>query len=278
MIKSELFPPVKTLKLVYNNPETVMDFPLEQMYKKEFVDAVEWISTPTCEGFGKDVQRRVRDLKKGECVIYVLDSADALVSEAAAERMEKILDGKKVDGTYGVEKAKFFSSEFFSHLCGITEGKDFTLIIISQVRENIGVSFGEKYRRTGGKALDFYTHAVVWLSTYEKMKRTFRSQEKIYGVRVRANCKRNKVFKPFRQADYVITFDFGIDDTWSLLDYLFGPKAKEYEWNDEKYKKEDLISFLEENPEELEKLKQIVEKDWLEIEAEIAPKRKDRWG
>lgn len=277
MIKSELYPETKVIKIIYNNVESVMDFPLVDMYGQEFVDNIEWIQTPTCEAFGKDFQKRVRDLKKTEGMLYVLDSVDSLTSEASAERMSNILDDKKASATYGMEKAKFFSADFFSHLCGAMEGKDVTLILISQVRENIGVSFGEKYHRTGGKALDFYTHQVVWLSTYEKMKKTFRSQERVYGVKVKANCKRNKTAKPFRQAEFSVLFDYGIDDLGSMIDYLYGPKVKTINWNGTEFKRNEFIEMIESDPANEDKLREMVEQDWAEIEAAVVPERKKRW-
>jgi recombination protein RecA len=276
-IKSELYPPVTKVIIVYNNVEGVMDFPIEEMYGKAFVEGVEWIQTPIAESFGKDYQKRVRNLKSGEFLLYVIDSIDALVPEAGAKRMDQILDDKKPDGSYGTEKPKFFSSEFFSHLCGIMEGKDATLICISQVREKIGISFGEKHYRTGGKALDFYTHQVCWLATTEKLKKTFRGQERVFGVKTKAKFKRSKVAKPFREADSSILFDYGLDDIGSMLDYLYGPKAKEYEWNAQKLKREEIVKLMEDHPENLELLQDRVEKDWLEIETAIQPERKKRW-
>jgi recombination protein RecA len=157
------------------------------------------------------------------------------------------------------------------------EGKDATLICISQVREKIGISFGEKHYRTGGKALDFYTHQVCWLATTEKLKKTFRGQERVFGVKTKAKFKRSKVAKPFREADSSILFDYGLDDIGSMLDYLYGPKAKEYEWNAQKLKREEIVKLMEDHPENLELLQDRVEKDWLEIETAIQPERKKRW-
>jgi hypothetical protein len=278
MIESKLYPETKTLKIVFNNVESVMDFPLVEMFGQKFMDAVEWVQIPTCEAFGKDVLKRIKSLKKTEALVYACDSLDALTSEAGAERMTQILDDKKPSSGYGMEKAKFFSTDFFTHLCSAMEDKDVTLLLVSQVRENIGVSFGEKYHRVGGKSLDFYTHMVVWLSTYEKMKKTFKGQERVFGVKVRANCKRNKTAKPFRQADFQILFDFGIDDVSSMLDFMFGPKCKEYEWKGEKYKKESIIKLFEEDESELLELQQTVESLWKEVEEATAPIRKKRWS
>ena len=276
-IKSELYPPVKNVQIVYNNVEGVMDFPLEEMYGTAFVEGVEWIQTDTCQAFGKDYQKRLRALKPGDFLLYVVDSLDATISEEAKARMAQTLDDKKPDASYGMEKAKFFSQEFFSHLCGAMEGKDATLICISQVRENIGVSFGEKYRRVGGKALDFFTHQVAWIATIEKLKKTFRGHERVFGVRGKATFKRNKVAKPFRIADFTVLFDYGVDDVGSMVDYLYGPKVKNIDWNGAEFKRQEFIEMIESDPVNEDKLRELVEKDWHEIEAAVVPDRKKRW-
>jgi len=277
-VKSKIYPDVQQINIVYNNSEGVLDFPIETMYGKAFNESVNWIQTPIAESFGRDFQQRLAALKKGEFMLYVVDSIDSLVSEAAAKRMSQVLSDKKVDGSYGVEKAKFFSSEFFNHLCGAMKGKDATLICVSQVRENIStISFGERYYRTGGKAFDFYSHQVCWLAVVEKLKKTFRGQERVYGVKTRARFKKSKVSKPFREADFTILFDYGLDNVSSLVDYYFGPKAKEIEWKNEKLKTQDFLQRLDNSPEDLELLKDLVEKDWLEIEEHVKPERKPRW-
>ena len=263
--KSRLFPKVKKVSIVYNNREGVMDFPLEQMYGEEFVQGIEWIQSSTCEEFGRDYQRRVNNLKDGDFLLYVIDSLDALDSSAGRKRVEKsIKTDKDIEGTYGMEKAKYFSSSFFSHLCDTMQGKDATLICISQVRDNINAGlFGEKHRRVGGKALDFYTHQVCWLAVREKLKKTVKKQERVFGVRVKARFKRNKTAKPFRDAEFDILFDYGIDNIGSIIKFL--------------NKDEDCISELEKEPEKLASIIEKLEEDWQIIENTVKPKRRERF-
>lgn len=278
-LPSKNFPKVTKLILVFNNIEGVMDFPVEEMYGQDFVDAVEWIQSETCEAFGRDYLRRVKALKSGECLMYAADSLDAMVAQAQLDRIEKSVDkDKEEDSSYGTEKAKYFSGGFFNSMCSYMENKDATIFCISQLRENIGVKFGEKYKRTGGKALDFYTHQVVWLREVEKLSRIFRTQKRVYGVRVHAKFKRSKVAKPFREAHFCILFDYGADDIGCCVDYLFGPKDKKIEWDGETYNRAELISMIENDKEQYEMLVDAVEKDWHEIEEEIKPKRKERFS
>ena len=263
--ESKLFSKPKKVMVVYNNREGVMDFPLEEMYGQEFVDGVEWIQSSTCEEFGRDYQRRVSNLKDGEFLLYVVDSLDSLDSSAGWKRTEKsVKTDKDIEGSYGMEKAKYFSSSFFSHLCNTMQGKDATLICISQVRDNINAGlFGEKHRRVGGKSLDFYTHQVCWLAVREKLKKTVKKQERVFGVRVKARFKRNKTAKPFRDAEFDILFDYGIDNIGSIIKFL--------------NKDEDCISELEKEPEKLASIIEKLEEDWQIIENTVKPKRRERF-
>jgi hypothetical protein len=77
----ETFSKVKKIYIVYNNVEGVMDFPIEEMYGDEFFNAVEWIQIPTVQAFGRDYTRRVKALKDGEFLLYIVDSLDAMASE-----------------------------------------------------------------------------------------------------------------------------------------------------------------------------------------------------
>ncbi len=215
------FPAVKSKQIVYNNAEGVMDFPLDKMYGKEFVDDVEWIRTETVEAFGRDVHRRVLNLKSGEALLYIEDSLDALVSEAGKKRAEDEAAGKKVGGTYGADKPKYLSSEFFNNLCNMASGKDVTILLVSQVRENLNAGlFGKKFYRAGGKALNFYTHQVVWLYQVDKLDQTYHKRKRVYGIKTRAKVERNKVAPPYREMDLPIIFDYGLDDVGAIADYL----------------------------------------------------------
>jgi recombination protein RecA len=273
-----LFDKVKKIIIVYNNVEGVMDFPIEEMYGEDFVKSIEWVRLDTAEKAGNDYLRRVKALKSGEYLLYVMDSLDAMVSEAGKERAEEAIKKDKIqDGSYSLEKQKYFSSTLFPRAVDYTEGKDSTLICISQVRENINAGlFGTKHYRVGGKALDFYTHQVAWLAKIGNLSREFKAKKKVYGIRIKAKLNRNKVAKPFREAEFDILFDYGVDDIGSMLTYLYGG-AKEILWNGQEMKRIDLIKFIEDDKTQYDSLINLIEKDWNEAEEKIKPKRKKRF-
>lgn len=272
-IKSKIFPNTKKVRIIYINRERVMDFPIEEMYGDDYVKAVEWeYDITTVEEFGRFFGRVALDYKDGESIIIVLDSWDSLNSEVGQERFKQAaLKNEAPDGSYKTEKAAYASKEFFNNACDLMSGKDITLIIISQTRTRIGITFGEKHYRSGGDALNFYTHQVPWLAEIEKLKKTFRGEQRVYGVRILARVKRNKVAKPFRQAESIILFDYGVDNISSMINYLWGPKSNKIEFDGYEFKNRDeFINYIESNDLE-DELSKICEDKWWAIEDAMVP-------
>lgn len=281
-VMSKSFPKVKNVEIVYNNVEGVMDLPIEKMYGKKFVDGVTWIQIGICEDFGRDYMKRLQNLKPGTFLLYICDSLDATVPRAVLQKTMKSIKNDKEEGeTFGAEKAKYFSNKFFDRICGMMSGKDSTLICISQVRERIGMTFGEKYKRVGGKALDFYTHLVLWLSEIKKLKKTYSGHTRVYGVRIRGRVKRSKVSKPFREADFTVLFDYGIDNLGTVIDYVYGQTCKAIKWNngkeDIKMSRNEFIEYLEKKPKAVKRLIRKMVSTWNKIEDKTSVKRKVRF-
>lgn len=173
------------------------------------------------------IDNSISEKTESEPILYILDSLDALSDEAE-------LDRKITDSSYGMAKQKKLG-ELFRRLINKMGKVNLTLIIISQVRANIGVTFGEKLSRSGGKAMDFYASICLWLTQVAKLKKTINGKERIYGVTIKSLCKKNKVSLPYRECQFPIIFGYGIDDFTSC-----------YEWATEGLNKEQLINFHEE--------------------------------
>jgi recombination protein RecA len=235
-----------------------------QIEKVDFGDPEKPITT--VEDFAKDFDKFLAlCLKEKLPGIYVVDSLDALSDEAEMER-------DVGEASYGMAKAKMLS-EFFRKKAREIEQSQVLLLVVSQVRENIGVTFGEKYRRAGGKALDFYASQIFWLSAVKPLKRTIAKIERTYGVMILAKVKKNKVGLQFREASFDFIFGFGVDDVGASIRWLNevghlegDVKPKEYiellgQMTDADYNKER------------QQLSKQVKQAWAEVETSFLPTR-----
>lgn len=286
--KSHNFPKVKKVRIVYDNVEGVMDFPVKKMYGSKFKKDVCWVRSTSAEKFGRNVAREIIDLKKGHFLLYIVDSLDSLVSEASKERFLDAAESDKDEkGAYkGAEKAAYFSQSFFGNLCNLIEDektgvkKDATVFIVSQVRTAIGVTFGKKQYRTGGKGMDFYTHQAAWIRKHKEIERKIKKQERVYGVTCEMKVERSKVAKPFRKSRFDIIFDYGLDNIRSMIRFLYGnPRSFKYNKNRSFNNIEDFILFIEQEGLEND-LARRCEERWEKVESDFLrplEKRKKRF-
>jgi recombination protein RecA len=234
-----------------------MGLPLD---KVEFGDPSKPVIT--VEEFARDLGAFVgKRLATNTPGIYVLDSLDALSDEAEMER-----DIGK--GSYGTQKAAKMS-ELFRTCARKIEQTRVLLLIVSQVRENINVAFGEKYRRSGGKALDFFASQFCWLTHMKTLKRTVKKVERAYGILVKAAIKKNKVGPPMRECQLEFHYGFGTEDLLTSLHWL--------EQVDRLPEKFSTVVYEKLSDSEYQKLTaeaaQEVKKVWADIESNFAPKR-----
>jgi len=273
------------LKWFYDDVEARFDYDTKKMYGFEILSEEDKKqSSDMLEDFELTFQEKIEGLKHDEYLIYVLDSLDALSSEAARERYKKrlkaIKDNTKQEGSFKLEKVKDFG-EFFRIRKKDIRDKNILFLVISQVRSNIGVTFGAKYYRTGGKALDHFASQIIWLAEAEKIGKTVRGLHKTLGITTKARITKNSVGKPFRDCLIDITFEkpYGIDDVATNIDYLYRLKTdsgkmnaaskRKLEWDGEEFTRDELICHIEEFNLEEELIKRVT-KDWDEVEEIIS--------
>lgn len=171
----------------------------------------------TVEDFFEDLHAIIAAHRNSNTpLLYILDSLDALSDR---EELKRDLD----KGSYGANKAKTMS-KLFRELIRDMANVNLTLMIISQVRANIGVTFGETTTRSGGRALDFYASQALYLSQIQQLHREYKINDstikRTVGIEVRGRVKKNKVGLPFREAQFMIRFGYGIDDVRASIDWL----------------------------------------------------------
>jgi recombination protein RecA len=220
----------------------------------------------TIEVVFRDMEKCIQiATKSGQPGLYIIDSLDALSS---TDEMKRDID----KGSYKTDKAKVMS-ELFRRLVRGLKQANILLIVISQIRDKIGVTFGDKKSRSGGKALDFYATHIFYLSNLGAIKKTIRGNSRQVGVRVRGKFKKNKVSVPFREAEFSIKFFYGIDDaeacvTW-LKDtgYITPKEAKKEITTLDKEFKQDFIAYKKHHL----ALSKEVKDCWNEVENEFLP-------
>jgi recombination protein RecA len=224
----------------------------------------------TVEKFYNDLDRFLKKLK-GNPGMYVLDSLDALSDEAELNRGFG-------EASYGTGKAKDMSQMFRLVTSRIEESR-VCLLIISQTRDRIGVTFGRKYTRSGGRALDFYASIILYLAHIKEISRTVEGVKRPVGVQVKAKCTKNKVGLPFRSCEFPIIFGYGIEDISAGLDWLAEHKRlglaglTEREYKDLK-KLALRTGFSDSEKAEIRKnVSTAVRKGWLEVEKSFLPKQ-----
>lgn len=208
----------------YDDGEDGYTFDTKKLYGFDIMNK-DTLKSKQIEYFDTNTRKFLKTkLKKGQIGLYVLDSLDGLSDEEKKERAEKRFKqaeaGKAVkdEGTYGTASAKFLSSEFFKDKTGEFANHKASLFIISQVREKINpLPFEKKLKRSGGKAMDFYAWAVIWLATVFKIKK----KDRAVGVLVKATLDKSKTPRPFRSCKFIFYFDYGVDDIGTSLNYLY---------------------------------------------------------
>lgn len=234
------------------------------------VDRVTFAETLlTVEDFYEDLLRHIEE-NKDKPSLYVLDSLDALSDRAEQDRA---ID----QGSYGANKPKKLG-ELFRRLTQKLEKSKVLLIIISQIRDKIGVTFGETKMRTGGRALDFYASQILWLTEIEKMKKAIEKVERVVGIRVKALCKKNKIGLPFRSCEFPVVFGYGVDDLTANVEWLIdvGKESKLAALGLSKAGYKVRINNLRnKGGEEAQtlrlELKQLVKEQWAEVETNFLP-------
>lgn len=213
---------------------------------------------------------RCLDSWKDRPGLYIIDSLDAL-SDAA--EMDRDFD----EGSFGGTKPKAIG-KLFRMLIERIEQQRVHFMVISQLRDKLGVTFGETKTRSGGKALDFYATHIMWLAEKGKLKKTVNGIERVVGVDVQAYVKKNKVGLPFRKADYSVLYGYGVDDLMAMAEWAYEVKRDElmkdlgFSKNGYKIRINNIRNKGGEEAREMRAaLRKLVRQEWAKIETDFLP-------
>lgn len=187
-------------------------------------------------------------VRSGAVEIVVVDSVAALVPKHE-------IDGAMGDATVGLQAR--LMSQALRKLAGVINKTNTTIIFINQLREKIGVMFGNPETTTGGRALKFFASMRIDVRKVESIK----SGDQILGSRTRAKIVKNKVAPPFKQAEFDIMYGQGISRSGDVLDCAVDAKVIEkagswysFEGSRIGQGRENVKKFLEDNPDVMDRV------------------------
>ena len=182
-------------------------------------------------------------VRSGAIDIVVVDSVAALVPKAE-------IDGDMGDSHVGLQAR--LMSQALRKLTAVISKSNCTVIFINQLREKVGIMFGNPETTTGGRALKFYSSVRLDVRRIESLKQS----GEVIGNRTRVKVVKNKIAPPFKEAEFDIMFGEGISMVGDLLDLAASVDIVNksgawyaYEGNKIGQGRENAKQFLKDNPE-----------------------------
>jgi recombination protein RecA len=208
----------------------------------------------------------------GQIDVLVVDSVAALVPKAE-------LDGEMGDSHMGLQAR--LMSQALRKLTGVVSRSRTCLIFINQIREKIGVMFGNPETTTGGRALKFYATVRLDIRRIAAIK----DGDSVIGNRTKVKVVKNKVAAPFREAEFDIIYGEGISKEGDLIDLGVAQNVVEKSGSWFSYKgerigqgRENARQFLKDNPDirqtidtELRKVLGLTKPEPMAAAAEVPP-------
>ena len=208
-------------------------------------------------------------VRSGAIDIVVIDSVAALVPKAE-------IDGEMGDSFVGLQAR--LMSQALRKLTGIVNKTNSTCIFINQLREKVGVMYGNPETTPGGRALKFYASVRIDIRRGEQLK----DGTTVVGNRTKAKIVKNKVAPPFRTAEFDILYGEGISKEGSLLDNavaldIIHKSGAWFSYGDQRIGqgRENTRKFLKDNPETAAEIDKLVRAELMGKNAPIVQSASD---
>jgi recombination protein RecA len=245
-----------------------------------FVDAEHALDAQYAQRLGVDLENLlVSQPDHGEQALEIVEvlirsaSVDVVVVDSVAALVPKAeIEGEMGDAQMGLQAR--LMSQALRKLTGVVSKSKTTLIFINQLREKIGVMFGNPETTTGGRALKFYASVRIDIRRIASIK----DGDQVIGGRTRVKVVKNKVAPPFREAEFDIMYGEGISREGDLLDLAVEKRIIEksgawFAYGGERLGqgRENVKQFLRENPATFKAIEDRVRRELgLTREAEVA--------
>ncbi|NMA94230.1 MAG: recombinase RecA [Clostridiales bacterium] len=233
--------------------------------KAAFIDAEHALDPIYARGIGVDIDELLVSqpdtgedaleicemlVRSGAISIVVIDSVAALVPKAE-------IQGDMGDSHVGLQAR--LMSQALRKLTGVINKTNTTVVFINQLREKVGIMFGNPEVTTGGRALKFYSTVRLDVRRIESIKKG----DEIVGNRTRVKVVKNKVAPPFKLTEFDIMYGKGISRSGDILDCAVSADLVEeigswYSYKGERIGqgRENVKSYLEEHPEIMDRLEE----------------------
>ena len=245
-----------------------------------FVDAEHALDAQYAQKLGVDLENLlVSQPDNGEQALEIVEvlirsaSVDVVVVDSVAALVPKAeIEGEMGEAQMGLQAR--LMSQALRKLTGVVSKSKTTLIFINQLREKIGVMFGNPETTTGGRALKFYASVRIDIRRIASIK----DGDQVIGGRTRVKVVKNKVAPPFREAEFDVMYGEGISREGDLLDLAVEKRIIEksgawFAYSGERLGqgRENVKQFLRDNPAMFKAIEERVRRELgLTREAEVA--------
>lgn len=190
--------------------------------------------------------------RSGAIDVIVVDSVAALVPQAE-------IDGAVGDAHVGLQAR--LMSQALRRLAGVLSKTNTVAIFINQLREKVGIMFGNPEITTGGRALKFYSSVRLDIRRIEAIK----SGTELVGSRTRVRVVKNKIAPPFKEAEFDIMYGKGISREGDILDVavnlgIINKSGSWFSYENEKLGqgRDNVKKYMAENPEFTQKIEEMI--------------------
>ena len=196
-----------------------------ELAKDGTVETIEGVYCSISRALEKNKKRNKGKLVGKHLHIMMVDSLDSFASGAIVKRGQdrvKADDKDKTfdEGSYLLDKQKYISTEMFPDLTPRLKDSGVFVIIVSQIREKMNVSFGNKIQPTGGKALSFYINLRTLVAESSKIWRTVGGKKYPVGSLLKIKMLKVRNAKPGRDCYSCFFPEVGLDNVFSNIVYL----------------------------------------------------------
>lgn len=228
-----------------------------------FIDAEHALDPGYAKNLGVDVENLI--ISQPDTGEQALEITEALVRSNAVDliiidSVAALVPKAEIDGDMGAAQIGLqarLMSQALRKLTGAINKSKCTVVFINQLREKVGIMFGNPETTTGGRALKFYSSVRLDIRKSENIKKG----DEIIGNRVRVKVVKNKIAPPFRQAEFDIMYGKGISSVGNILDVaaeadIVKKAGAWYSYGEERLGqgRENAKDFLEENPDILKEI------------------------